>query len=233
VAGYSVGDRVFGVVTKPFLGDGSFGEYVTVQARIGLAKLPDTLTFNEAAALGLAGTAAWDAVQAGALGADSAVLISGATGGVGSHAVQLAAAAGALVIATARTDEDKTFVAALGAQETVDCRDTATAVLARHPEGIDVVIHLAGDAVALLPALHAGGRLVSTLIESADQLPQGTTLVVPVFASPATETLERLAANQSAGATAVSIQRTYRLEEAPAALAEFTAGKRGKLVITL
>jgi NADPH2:quinone reductase len=106
-------------------------------------------------------------------------------------------------------------------------------VLVRHPEGIDVVIHLAGDAAALLPALRAGGRLVSTLIESADQLPHGTALVVPVFAKPATATLERLAANQSTGATAVSIQRIYPLEEATAAPADFAAGKRGKLVITL
>jgi NADPH:quinone reductase-like Zn-dependent oxidoreductase len=233
VAGYTVGDRVFGVVTKPFLGDGSFGEYVTVPAHIGLAKLPDNVAFTEAAALGLAGTAAWDAVQAAVLGADSTVLIAGATGGVGSHAVQLAAAAGARVIATAHTDEDQTYVAALGAHERVDYRDTAAAVLVRHPEGIDVVIHLAGDAAALLPALRAGGRLVSTLIGSADQLPHGTALVVPVFAKPATATLERLAANQSTGATAVSIQRIYPLEEATAALADFAAGKRGKLVITL
>jgi NADPH2:quinone reductase len=234
VTGYTEGDRVFGVVTKPFLGDGSFGEYVTVPAHVGLARLPDNVGFNEGAALGLAGTAAWDAVRAAGLGAGSTVLIAGATGGVGSLAVQLAAAAGARVIATAHTDQDRTYVVALGAHETVDYRDdTAAAVLGRHPEGIDVVIHLAGDAAQLLPALRPGGHLVSTLLGSPDQLPAGNAVVVPVFADPATETLERLATNQSTGATTATIQRTYPLEEAPAALADFTAGTRGKLIITL
>ncbi len=39
--GFTPGDRVFGVVTEPYSGDGSFGEFVTVPAEIGLARLPD------------------------------------------------------------------------------------------------------------------------------------------------------------------------------------------------
>ena len=111
--------------------------------------------------------------------------------------------------------------------------DTAGAVLARNPDGIDAVIHLAGDAAALLPVLRTGGRLVSTLIGSPDHLPAGTAVVIPVYANPAPATLERLAENQSTGKTAVTIQRTYRLDEAPAALIAFAAGTLGKLVITI
>ncbi|GAA1790473.1 hypothetical protein GCM10009712_42140 [Pseudarthrobacter sulfonivorans] len=99
--------------------------------------------------------------QAAALVADSTIQIAGATGGVGSRAVQRAAAAGALVVATAHTDEDKACVAAFGAAETVSYSNTPAAVLARHPERVDVVIHLAGDAAA--SDARAGGRLVSTL----------------------------------------------------------------------
>src|SRR5215211_5130871 len=55
VSDYRVGDRVFGVVTKPYLGDGSFAEYVTVATEVGLAKLPDGVDFVTGAALGLAG----------------------------------------------------------------------------------------------------------------------------------------------------------------------------------
>lgn len=58
VDGYAVGERVFGAVTKPFLGDGSFAEYVTVPVAVGLAKLPVSVSFTDAAGLGLAGTAA-------------------------------------------------------------------------------------------------------------------------------------------------------------------------------
>lgn len=43
VTGYHVGDGVFGVVTRPYLGDGSFAEYVTVPVEVGLGKLPETI----------------------------------------------------------------------------------------------------------------------------------------------------------------------------------------------
>ena len=114
VDGYAVGDRVFGVVTKPFVGDGSFGEFVTVPVAVGLAKLPEPVSFTDGAALGLAGTAALDCVDAAALRPGQSVLIAGATGGVGSYAVQFAAQAGATVIATAHTGEDKDLVTRLG-----------------------------------------------------------------------------------------------------------------------
>ena len=84
VVGYSVGDRVFGVVTKPFLGDGSLGEFVTVRVGVGLARLPESVSFTEGAALGLAGSATVDAVAAAGLEPGQRVLVSGATGGVGN-----------------------------------------------------------------------------------------------------------------------------------------------------
>lgn len=107
--------------------------------------------------------------QAAALVADSTIQIAGATGGVGSRAVQRAAAAGALVVATAHTDEDKACVAAFGAAETVSYSTTPAAVLARHPEGVDVVIHLAGDAAALLPAMRAQEDAWSLLLAGPGQ----------------------------------------------------------------
>jgi D-arabinose 1-dehydrogenase-like Zn-dependent alcohol dehydrogenase len=100
-AGFAVGDRVFGTVTKDFLGDGSFAEYVTVPVQLGIAHLPETVSFVDGAALGLAGAAAYGAVDAARIDADTSVLVVGATGGVGVQVVQLTAAAardgGALV----------------------------------------------------------------------------------------------------------------------------------------
>jgi NADPH2:quinone reductase len=98
VEGYQVGDRVFGVVMKDTLGDGSFGEYVTVPVAFGIAKLPDGIDFTEAAALGLAGAAAVDAFDAANVTADDTVLVVGATGGVGQQVLQLAVRAGATVM---------------------------------------------------------------------------------------------------------------------------------------
>lgn len=117
VTGYEVGDRVFGVVTKPYLGDGSFAEAVTVPVKIGLAPLPEGVGFVEGATLGLAGAAARavvDAAELGApgLGAGRTVLISGATGGVGNQAVQLAAASDATIIATASAAAERELVTA-------------------------------------------------------------------------------------------------------------------------
>lgn len=234
VSGYAVGDRVFGVVTKPFLGDGSFGEFVTVPVAVGLAKLPASVNFAEGAALGLAGTTASDVVAAAELSAGSSVLVVGATGGVGSQVIQLAAAAGAHVIATMHTAEGEAHVTGLGAAESVNYReDLAAGVLALHPEGVDVVVHLAGDVQALLPLLREGGRLVSPLIYTPEQVPAGTAIVVPIVANPTPEVLARIADGHAAGATAVRIQRSYPLEDVPAALADFSGGTLGKLVITL
>ena len=95
------GDAVFGVVTKPALGDGAFGEYVTAPVAY-TARVPAGLDLAVAGALGLAGTAALAAVDAVAPLPGQTVLISGATGDVGAFAVQLAAASGAYVISTAR-----------------------------------------------------------------------------------------------------------------------------------
>lgn len=232
VIGYASGDRVFGVVTKSYLGDGSFGEFVTVPVSVGLAKLPDAVEFREGGALGLAGTAAFDSITAAAPQPGQTILIAGATGGVGNQAVQLAALAGARVIATAHTDEERRLVTALGAAEVIDYQhDVTAAVLAAHPQGVDAVVHLAGDPAALLPAVRKGGRFVSTLLWDARQLPSETATVLPIFATPTPATLDRLAENQAQGRSRVTIQRTYGLAEAPAAMRDFAGGTLGKLVI--
>jgi NADPH:quinone reductase len=234
VEGYGVGDRVFGVVTKSFLGDGSFGEYVTVPASVGLALLPDGLDFSAGAALGLAGSAAAAAVAAADVQAGQTVFVAGATGGVGNLAVQLLAAAGAEIIATAHSVEEIDDVTRLGAHAIVDYRgDLLAAVKDMHPDGVDAALHLAGDSAEVLSTVRRGGRLVSTLIGSPGQLPSDDVTVVPVYATPTTETLSRLAEDLAAGTTTVTIQRTYDLTEVSQAFADFAAGTRGKLVISV
>ena len=234
VSEYQTGDRVFGVVTKSYLGDGSFGQYVTVPVAVGIAKLPDSVDFVEGAALGLAGTAARALVDAASLSTGSTVLVVGATGGVGTQVVQLAAKTGATVIATAHTDEERKLVGGLGADDTVDYTgDIASLVRQTHPTGVDAVVHLAGDPAAILPALKPGGTFASTLLGSADQLPAEDASVVAVYANPTTDTLDTLAHNHAQAHTAVTVQRHYPLDEAPAALADFGRGTLGKLVITM
>jgi NADPH2:quinone reductase len=233
VTQFTPGERVFGVVTKADLGDGSFAEFVTVPEAVGLAKLPESVTFTEGAALGLAGSAALSAIDACGPEAGQTVLIAGATGGVGTQAVQLAANAGAHVIATAHADQERQYVSDLGAAEIVDYTgDVAAAVLQAHPQGVDAVVHLAGDPTPLLGAVRNGGKFISTLIGSPAQLPAESATVLPVSASASPATLDRVAANQAQRHTSVKIQRVYDLEHSAGALADFAGGTLGKLVIT-
>jgi NADPH:quinone reductase-like Zn-dependent oxidoreductase len=230
VTRFSPGDAVFGVVMKPHLGDGGIGELLAVPADQGIAAVPDEVDLATAGALGLAGSAAVDSLAAADLQPGRTVLISGATGGVGALAVQYAVATGATVIATAKPGAEAEFVTVLGAQHAVDYTgDVAAQVRAIAPDGVDAILHLAGDGAALADLLAPGGTIASTLGFGADQHPAA----VFVMANPSAETLQRLAADVAAGRIRVPVTATYSLEQAPQALADYRSGALGKLAIQL
>ncbi|MEV4392979.1 NADP-dependent oxidoreductase [Nonomuraea sp. NPDC049607] len=234
VEGFIVGQPVFGVVMKPFLGPGSMAEYVTVSAGYGIAPLAEGLSLAEAGALGLAGTAAVDSLDAVAPAEGETVLVSGATGGVGALAVQLAAARGVRVIATARPGVEADFVTGLtGAKvELVDHGgDVPAQVRALAPAGVDAVLHLAGDGAELAGLLRTGGRLASTLGLTQDAVQGAGVTVHTVMADPNPRTLTELAARAAAGALRVPVTATYPLERAPEAFAAFGAGTLGKIAV--
>ena len=138
------------------------------------------------------------------------------------------------MIATAHSDEEKKLVTELGASEVVDyASDIAGAVRAAHADGVDAVFHLAGDPSGLVATLRDGGVFVSTLIMSPAQVPAETATVVPVMANPDAATLARCAENQAQGRTRVNIERVYTLDEGPTAIADFSKGTLGKLVIAV
>ena len=228
VSRFAPGDAVFGVVMKPHLGDGGIGELLVVDQDTCITAVPDGVDLPAAGALGLAGTAAVDALAAADLQPGRTVLVSGATGGVGALAVQYAVATGATVLATARPGEEADFVTGLGAQHTVDhTGDVPAQVRAIAPDGVDAVLHLAGDGAALADLLAPGGRIASTLGYGAEQHPAA----VFVMANPSAETLQRLAADVAAGRVRVPITATYPLEQAPQALVDYGRGAVGKLAI--
>ena len=234
VSGFAAGDRVFGVVMKPMVRDGSFAQYVTVPEAIGIAHLPDRLDVPVVGALGLAGTAAIQALDALQLLAGELVLVAGATGGVGALAVQLAAASGAVVIATGQPGPDEKFLRELGATHVADYReDPAGAVRALAPKGVDAALHLAGDGSQLAALVRPSGRLVSTLEFSPEQAGERQLSVTAVMANPDAQTLARLAILATSSRLRVPVQATYPLAELPRALADFTGGTRGKLAISV
>jgi NADPH:quinone reductase-like Zn-dependent oxidoreductase len=235
VEGFAVGDAVFGVVMKPFLGTGALAQFVTVSAGHGVAPIPVGLSVPDAGALGLAGTAALDSITALNLAEGETVLVSGATGGVGALAVQLAAARGARVLATARPGAEADFVAKLTDADVhvVDYTgDLDTQVRAIAPAGVDALVHLAGDGTQLAALLRADGRIASTLGLAADALERTDLSVHTVMADPTPQTLATLSGQAAAGALRVPVTATYPLEQASQAFTDFAAGALGKLAVT-
>jgi NADPH:quinone reductase-like Zn-dependent oxidoreductase len=229
-ARFRIGDAVYGVVMKQFLGDGAFGDYVVVGEQFGITAVPDGLDLATAGVLGLAGSAALGSVDAVAPQHGDTLLISGATGGVGALTIQYAVAAGATVLATARPGAEAEFVAGLGAHHAIDhTGDLAAQVRVHAPEGVSGIVHLAGDGAALTELLAAGGRLASTLGLGLDQHPAATA----VMASPDQGSLDRLAADVAAGRLRVPTSRAYDLADVPKALADFSAGTLGKLAVNV
>jgi NADPH:quinone reductase-like Zn-dependent oxidoreductase len=224
------GDEVFGVVMRPTLGQGGFAEYVVVDSRYGLARMPEGLDHVRAGALGLAGTAALNAVDAIDPQPGDTVLISGATGGVGAYAVQFAVARGASVIATAERGPQAAFVTALGATWAVDPADLVTQVGAIAPNGVQAALHLAGDGDAVAGLVSPGGRLASTIHFEPGGLDLESTVVM---ADPNPETLTALATAVVEGRLRVPIAQTYPLADAASAFGGFVAGTTGKLSVTI
>ena len=239
VVGARVGDAVLGNLSKPVLHDGAWAEYLTVPVDGFVVPKPERLDFTAAAALPVVGLTALEAVDAVDPEEGELVLIVGAGGGVGSFAVQLAAERGATVIATAKPGDEQRL-RGLGAAETIDytMQDVVAAVRERHPEGVGALIDLVdrGDAFASVAALvQPGGRAASPIgAANAEELARRQVTGSNVMASNAgPPALARLAERAAAGELKVAIDSVRPLAEVPAAVAEFSAGKRGKVVVSI
>jgi NADPH:quinone reductase-like Zn-dependent oxidoreductase len=228
--GLAPGDAVFGVLLAMPLHSGTFAEQVAVPVA-SVAKRPDGLESRAAGALGLAGTAAQSAIDALTPSEGETVFVCGATGGVGSLAVQLAKRCGADVIATA-TPEHAAFVRELGADEVVDhTGDLAAAVRQLRPDGVDAVLQAAGDGPVLADLVRPGGRFASVLGVGPDQLAGRGLSATVVRAIPTTASLGALADAVVQGGLRVPISKTFILDEVPQALKAFTSGKHGKVAV--
>lgn len=119
---FRVGDQVFGRVTGPASGAGTYCDYVSVPQDSAITLVPDGLPLRTAAALPSAGMTAAEILEIAVLRGHESLLIIGAAGGVGSYLTQLASARDVRVLAAVRGDERKRM-AALGATVTIDTTD--------------------------------------------------------------------------------------------------------------
>ncbi|HEV8697542.1 MAG TPA: NADP-dependent oxidoreductase [Candidatus Limnocylindrales bacterium] len=235
----AVGDEVLGFIpSAPPLHDGTYSDRI-ITSNIVVASNPAGLSFETAAAIPLAGATALDAVQAVDVGPDDVIFIAGATGGVGSFAVQLAAQRGARVIATARPGDEEAFVRALGASDTIDyfAADVAAAVRGKFPEGVTALIDMVnrGDDFAPMAAIVRDGGRIATTLGAADveALAQRNVRATNVVGTPTPEKLATLAEAAAAGTLQVEVQGTFPLDRADEALQAFSGGTIGKLVLVV
>ncbi|HEY4596475.1 MAG TPA: NAD(P)-dependent alcohol dehydrogenase [Thermoanaerobaculia bacterium] len=160
VTRFEVGDAVFGLV-DPRSPGGSYAE-LALTRESALAVLPQALSFEEAAALPVAGLTALQALRdKGELVAGETVVINGASGGVGHLAVQIGVTVGARVTGTA-SHGNLDFVRSLGAQEAIDYEEED---FAGRDDAWDVIFDVAGTRSFqdCEPALsHGGGIYVTT-----------------------------------------------------------------------
>ncbi|BDI24004.1 NADP-dependent oxidoreductase [Herbiconiux sp. L3-i23] len=157
----AIGDPVVGFL--PMTADGAAAEFVVAPREVVVAA-PSRIDLSDAAALPSVGLTAWQALfEHGQLTAGQRVLIVGAGGAVGGHAVRLAKRAGATVIATA-SPASIAAVTAGGADQVID--HTSEPVLDAVSEQIDVLLNLApidpAEFTALVALVRSGGVVVST-----------------------------------------------------------------------
>lgn len=237
VTRFRVGDAVFGVSR------GSLAEYA-VAREDKLARKPPELTFEEAAVMGVSALTALAAIDEARVQPGQRVLVIGASGGVGTYAVQLARAMGARVggvCSAAKAD----LVTSLGADHVID---HTTADFADGSRTYDAILDIGGVAsvARLRRALGPTGTLVIVGGESGSRWSPGldrqlwSMLLSPFVRQRLTMAvcvehfapLERLARLAEAGTIRPVVERAYPLSEAPLAMRHLAEGNaRGKLAI--
>ena len=240
VAGFEPGDEVFGTAK------GSFAEYAVAKAD-RVTAMPANLTFEQAAAVPVSATTALQAVRDNArVQAGERILVVGASGGVGSYAVQIAKALGAEVTGVASTPK-LDLVRALGADHVVDyMREDFTHASSRY----DVIIDIGGNRPLsqLRRALVPNGRLVLTGGENGGSVLGGIerNLRASLLSLFVGQNLRGFVARQRGEDLAVlrelieseaivpAIDRSYPLSEAANAIRHLADGHvRGKVVVTV
>lgn len=232
---FEVGDKVYAYSWNNPKG-GFYAEYVAVDAGM-VAHEPKALDLEHAGAVPVTGLTALKGIdQALRVQPEETLIVHGATGGVGTIALQLAKRRGARVLATASGKDGLALVRKLGADAAVDGHheDIAAAAHRFAPDGVDAVLALAGGEALeqCLEALRPGGRLAYPHgIEPEPKKRRGIE-VVGYDASPGSHELEHLGETLEAGSIEVPIAAEYPLEEAAKAHERLAKGHvLGKIVL--
>lgn len=240
VTTFSPGDEVFGVRS------GAFAEYVVLSADRRLVHKPADVTFEQAAAIPVAGVTALQALRdAGQLRAGQKVLINGASGGVGTFAVQIAKSLGAEVTGVCST-RNVEMVKGLGADYVIDYKSEN---YTESGKKYDLIIDNVGNHPVLknTAVLTPNGRMVIVGAANGDWIGPLKRPLAAIFMSPfveqelvtflaneTSEDLETLAAMLASGEVTSVIDRRFSLDGVPDAIRYSETGRaRGKIIIEL
>ena len=224
---YQVGDEVLAYARKDSVGGGTLAELVSVPVRTA-ARKPSGVSFEEAAALPLAGLTALQSVRRAGVSAGQSVLVHAAAGGVGSFATQLAVLAGARVVGTAGP-ANHDYVRSLGAEPITYGDDLVQQALALEPDGFDVILdYVGGGAVDSVPSLLLPGGSVVSIADGRAVQYGGQS----IWVRPDHDGLAELAGLVADGKLTVNLAGVYPLDKAADAYRELEGGHvRGKLVV--
>jgi len=240
VTRFKPGDEVFGART------GAFGEYIAAKSDGSVVLKPPNISFEQAASVPVAAVTALQALRAGGVGPGTKVLINGASGGVGTFAVQIAKAQGAVVtgVCSGRNFE---LVKSLGADAVIDyTKENYTTQVAKYDVIIDNVgnngifanrgvLTPTGKYVLVGGGGPDNGKWIGPLINPVKAL-----LLSPfvkqdldvLFAQLSSDELAAIAKLMEEGKVTPVIDRRYSLAETPDAIRYLETGRaRGKVII--
>jgi NADPH:quinone reductase-like Zn-dependent oxidoreductase len=229
IMNFRKGDEVYGRPDPTR--DGTYAEYVAVKAN-EISLKPKSIDHDKAAAVPLAGLTAWQALfDHGKLETGQKVLIHGASGGVGTYAVQFAKWKDAYVIGTASSD-NKDFLIDLGANEVIDYKKEK---FEDKLKDIDLVIDLIGGDTQKrsLKVIKKGGRLITTVApEYKDEAKAKDIQLENFMAQSDPEDLEQIASLIDSGKVKPVIAKILPLKQAAEAQKLIEEGHpRGKIVL--
>ncbi len=229
VTRFAVGDDVVGTQERLDRPLGTQAEYVLLEAW-ELAPAPAGVDMVALATLGLNATTADQALDRLGLTAGQWLLVTGAAGGVGLYAVELARLRGLRVIAQGRAD-DEPLLRAAGAELFVEgAQELVTTVRQLVPGGVDGAVDAANLASGAADAVRHGGAFVS-LLNSAPMARREVTMTNLAWHTDA-ERLAKLAAYAASGAITLRVAHTFPLEQiAEAHQTLATGGLRGRIVL--
>ncbi len=231
VENFKQGDAVYGMTVSSL--SGGYAEYAVAKAD-AIAPKPESINFEEAAAIPIAALTAWQAIfDLANLSSGQRILITGASGGVGSMAVQLAKAKGAFVVGTASSKNEQ-YVRDLGADEFVDYTQQSFEAVVKD---VDVVFDTVGGDTQerAFQTLKKGGFLVtSAQAPSEEKAKEFGVEAAFVFCKPNAQQLAEINRLIEKGKLKIHIETVLPLAEVKKAHQLSQSGRtRGKIVLQI